>query len=172
MRVVDSSYRVLEATLNAANKNADNGLVPAWSTPEGVPMAPPGSGHPIHHQLDSCRTPFRIAQDYCWFGEPRALAYLQKINAFHAQVGATKLVDGYNLDGSPFAGATLHLAAFVAGAGVGAMATPQHAAVRDDAYREIMAWEPLLGGSRYYNVSWSMLGALMLTGQFTNLRAP
>jgi hypothetical protein len=45
-RVTDASYRVLSATLNAANKNADNGLVPAWSTPEGVPMAPPGSGHP------------------------------------------------------------------------------------------------------------------------------
>jgi hypothetical protein len=84
--------------------------------------------------------------------------------------GATKLVDGYNLDGTPFAGASLHLAAFVVGAGVGAMATPQHAVVRDESYQEIMAWGPLLGGSRYYNVSWSVLGALMLTGQFNTLQ--
>ncbi len=171
-RVVESSYRVLEATLNAANKNVANGLVPAWSTPEGQPMAPPGSGHPIHHQLDSCRTPFRIAQDYCWNGEPRALAYLEKINAFHAQQGVTKLVDGYNLDGSTFAGASLHLAAFVAGAAAGAMASPAHAAIRDEAYAEIVAWGPLLGGSQYYNKSWSVLGALMLTGLFTDLRQP
>jgi endo-1,4-beta-D-glucanase Y len=168
-RVVDSSYRVLEATLNATNRNAENGLVPAWSTPEGTPMAPPNSGHPTHHQLDSCRTPFRIAQDYCWFGEPRALAYLEKIGAFHERVGVAKLVDGYQLDGTVFPGASLHLAAFVAGAGVGAMAIPRLAAVRDDAYREIVQWSPLLGGSEYYNKSWSVIGALMLTGQFTKL---
>ncbi|HKP61164.1 MAG TPA: glycosyl hydrolase family 8, partial [Polyangiales bacterium] len=167
LRVVESSYAALEATLNAANKNADNGLVPAWSTPEGVPMAPPGSGHPIHHQLDSCRTPFRIAQDYCWFGEARALRYLEKIGAFHAQVGVTKLVDGYDLDGTPHAGAMLHLAAFVVGAGVGAMAVPSLASVRDEAYAEVVQWSTLNGGSEYYNKSWSMLGALMLTGQFT-----
>jgi endo-1,4-beta-D-glucanase Y len=166
-RVVESSYSVLEATLNADNRNADNGLVPAWSTPEGVPMAPPGSGHPTHHQLDSCRTPFRIAQDYCWFGEARALRYLEKIGKFHAQVGVSKLLDGYNLDGSSYPGAMLHLAAFVAGAGVGAMAVPSLAGVRDEAYGEIMSWSTLNGGSEYYNKSWSMLGALMLTGQLT-----
>jgi endo-1,4-beta-D-glucanase Y len=164
-RVVDSSYRALQAAQH-------NGLVPAWSTPEGAPMSPPGSGHPTHHQLDSCRTPFRIAQDYCWFGEPRALAYLDTITAFHARVGVTQLLDGYNLDGTPYAGAHLHLAAFVAGAGAAAMARPQWAALRDDAYREIVAWNTLLGGSTYYNESWSVLGALMLTGQLRNLYRP
>ena len=164
--VVESTYAALEATLNAANKNASNGLVPAWSTPEGVPMAPPGSGHPIHHQLDSCRTPFRIAQDYCWFGEARAKRYLEKIGSFHASVGVTKLLDGYNLDGTPFPGASLHLAAFVVGAAVGAMAIPELATVRDQGYAEVMRWSTLNGGSEYYNKSWSMLGALMLTGEF------
>ncbi len=56
-RVVESSYSVLAATLNDTNKNTTNGLVPAWSTPDGVPKAPNAS-LPIHHQLDSCRTPF------------------------------------------------------------------------------------------------------------------
>lgn len=170
-RSVKSSYDALEAALNAANKNLTNGLVPAWSTPAGVPMAPPSSDHPIHHQLDSCRTPFRLAQDYCWFGEPRALAYLKKINAFHASVGALNLVEGYNLDGSPYPGATLHLAAFVGGAGVGAMATPEHAKVRDEAYTALAGWQSLLGGSLYYNQSWSMLSLLMMSGKFVDLSA-
>jgi endo-1,4-beta-D-glucanase Y len=170
-RTLETSYDVLEATLNQANKNASNGLVPAWSTPAGAPMAPTGSSHPTHHQLDSCRTPFRLAQDYCWFGEPRALAYLQKINAFHAGVGAANLVDGYNLDGTPFAGANLHLAAFVGGAGVGAMATPEHAKLRDEAYVAIAGWQSLLGGSLYYNESWSMLSLLMMSGHFEDLTA-
>jgi endo-1,4-beta-D-glucanase Y len=171
-RVVEASYRVIAATLNASNGNANNGLIPAWSTPDGVPMAPPGSGHPTHHQLDSCRTPFRIGQDYCWSGEARALAYLEKIDAFYGQVGVRQLVDGYQLDGSVFEGANLHLAAFVAGAGVAAMARNSSYAARDAAYDEIVAWGPLLGGSLYYNESWSVLGLLMLTGQFRDLTAP
>jgi endo-1,4-beta-D-glucanase Y len=170
-RVVDSSYRVLAATLNAANHNVDTGLVPAWSTPDGVPQAPPDTGHPIHHQLDSCRTPFRIAQDYCWFGEPRAHRYLETISAFHARVGVKHLLDGYQLDGTPFASAKLHLAAFVAGAGAAAMALEPLEQPRAEAYEQLVAWDVLLGGSQYYNKSWSVLGALMLTGQFTNLSA-
>jgi len=170
-RTVQASYDAIEATLNAANKNATNGLVPAWSTPAGVPMAPPGSGHPTHHQLDSCRTPFRLAQDYCWFGEARAQAYLQKISAFYAQIGATNLVDGYNLDGTVYGGATLHLAAFVGGAGVGAMAVPEQAKLRDEAYPALAAWQSLIGGSLYYNESWSMLSLLMMSGHFDDLTA-
>jgi endo-1,4-beta-D-glucanase Y len=171
-RTVKTSYDVLEATLNQANKNAQNGLVPAWSTPAGTPMAPSGTSQPTHHQLDSCRTPFRLAQDYCWFGEPRALAYLQKISGFYAGIGATQLVDGYNLDGSVFPGATLHLAAFVAGAGVGAMASSEHTQLRDDAYVALAGWQSLLGGSLYYNESWSMLSLLMMSGHFEDLTAP
>jgi endo-1,4-beta-D-glucanase Y len=170
-RTVKASYDALEAALNATNKNATNGLVPAWSTPAGVPTAPAGSGHPTYHQLDSCRTPFRIAQDYCWFGEPRALTYLQKISAFYEGVGALNLVDAYNLDGTPYPGASLHLAAFVGGAGVGAMATKEHAKLRDDAYAGIAAWQSLLGGSLYYNESWSMLSLLMMSGHFLDLSA-
>src|SRR5262245_9265448 len=59
--VAKTSYDVIERTLNAQNGNQNNGLVPAWSTPAGVPMAPPGTSMPTHHQLDSGRTPFRIA---------------------------------------------------------------------------------------------------------------
>lgn len=168
-RVVDSSYRVLAATLNVDNRNLDTGLVPAWSTPEGVPTVPPGTKHPIHHQLDSCRTPFRIAQDYCWFGDARAYSYLERISRFHARVGVKHLLDGYRLDGTAYEGAKLHLAAFVAGAGAAAMAIAPLSQLRDEAYQELIAWDVLLGGSQYYNKSWSVLGAFMMTGTFTSI---
>ncbi len=123
MRVVDSTYTVIAATLNTANGNAQNGLVPAWSTPAGVPMSPAGQSMPTYHQLDSCRTPFRIGQDYCWNGEPRALAYLQKISGFYSTVTAAAMVDGYDLNGTPHpqfvtAGGP-RAASFVGPAGVG-----------------------------------------------------
>jgi endo-1,4-beta-D-glucanase Y len=168
-RVVESSYRVLQATLNAANGNANNGLVPAWSTPAGLPMAP--AGKPTNHQLDSCRTPFRIAQDSCWFNERRAQDYLQKISGFYAGIGATRLVDGYALNGAPMPNTGLALAAFVGPAGVGAMATPAFTGLRDDAYAAVASLS-LLGDSLYYNESWTVLSLLMMTGRLADLTAP
>jgi endo-1,4-beta-D-glucanase Y len=170
-RVVDASYDAIEAALNSTNKNQDNGLVPAWSTPEGVPQAPPSTDHPTHHQLDSCRTPYRLAQDYCWNGEPRALAYLEKINSFYATVGAANIVDGYDLDGTPhpqFASAGNQSAAFVGTAAVGAMATPAFAMLRDEAYAEVATLN-LLAGSQYYNESWTVLSLVMLAGMMDDL---
>jgi endoglucanase len=169
-----TAYDVLERTLNAANGNATNGLVPAWSTPEGVPMAPPNTSMPTHHQLDSCRTPFRIAQDHCWFAEPRALRYLQQIVGFYAGVGARNLVDGYELDGRPrpeFATGGQQAASFVGPAAVGAMATPAFATLRDEGYIAV-ATLTLLAGSQYYQESWTALSLLMLTGQMGPVGAP
>jgi endo-1,4-beta-D-glucanase Y len=167
-RVVDASYQALSAALNAANGNLENGLVPAWSTPGGTPMAPSGTSHPTNHQLDSSRTPFRIGQDYCWFNEPRALAYLQKISQFYGAVGAANIVDGYELGGTPSSGASLHLAAFVGPAGVGAMGTTQ-ATLLGQSYAALVTPPGLLGGSLYYNESWSVLSLLMLNGRMLNL---
>jgi hypothetical protein len=175
-RVADTSYVILARTLTAQNGNANNGLVPAWSTPEGVPMAPPGTSHPTHHQLDSCRTPFRIAQDYCWFAEPRALAYLQKINGFHQGVTVAAMVDGYNLDGSPrpqfVTSGGPRAASFVGTAGVGAMATgAAHATLRDQAYASVTTLTQL-AGSIYYQTSWTGLTIQMMTGVMRDLTAP
>ena len=168
-RVVESTYTVIAQTLNTANGNATNGLVPAWSTPAGVPQAP--AGLPIHHQLDSCRTPFRLAQDYCWNNEPRALRYLQAISGFYSTVGATNIVDGYDLNGTPhpqFASVGNQSAAFVGPAGVGAIATPAFTTLRDQAYAAV-ATLGLLAGSQYYNESWTVLSLIMMTGQMDDL---
>jgi endo-1,4-beta-D-glucanase Y len=173
-RVVDSSYDATFAALNATNGNQDNGLVPAWSTPAGVPTVPPNTGHPIHHQLDSCRTPFRMAQDYCWNGEPRALEYLEKINSFHDTVGALNIVDGYDLNGTPhpqFASVGSQSAAFVGPAGAAAMAQPMYGTLRDEAY-DAVATLTLFAGSQYYNESWTVLSIVMMAGLMDDLTLP
>src|SRR6185369_16447060 len=116
---------------NAQSGNLDNGLVPAWSTPEGVPMAPPNTGHPTHHQLDSCRTPFRLGQDYCWNDEPRARDYLTKSARFFTGVHAANISDGYDLSGAAhpeFASPpAMQAASFVGPAAVAAMVAPDFA---------------------------------------------
>lgn len=167
-KVVESSYTVLAATLNAANKNTTNGLVPAWSTPAGVPQSPNAS-LPTNHQLDSCRTPFRLGQDYCWYGEPRAKAYLAKISAFYQQIGASHIVNGYNLDGTPNpTNPTVNQsAAFVGPAGVGAMSDPAFAMLRDQAYAGVATLNEL-DGSTYYTESWTALSLVMMNGEYWN----
>jgi endo-1,4-beta-D-glucanase Y len=169
--VVESSYTTIAASLSSANGNASNGLVPAWCTPAGALDAP--SGKPTNYQLDSCRTPFRIAQDYCFFNEPRAKAYLAKISAFYTGVGAANIVDGYNLDGTPNPShTTVHQsAAFVGPAAVGAMSDPTFATLRDQAYAGVATLMEL-DGTTYYTESWTALSLVMLSGGFWNPNAP
>jgi endo-1,4-beta-D-glucanase Y len=170
---VDTSYTVIAATLNAQNGNASNGLIPAWSTPGGVPMAPPGTGDPTYHQLDSCRTPFRIGEDYCWNAEPRALSYLQKIDGFYSTVTIAAMVDGYDLNGTPHpqfvTSGGPRAASFVGPAGVGAMATgAMYARLVDGAYASVATLADL-AGSTYYQESWTALSLQMMTGLLHDL---
>ena len=56
------------------NKNASNGLVPAWCTSDGAPNGGAFGDQPTaptNYQYDSCRTPFRIGIDWCWNGTHR-----------------------------------------------------------------------------------------------------
>jgi hypothetical protein len=161
------------ATLNATNGNATNGLVPAWSTPAGVPMSPAGQSMPTYHQLDSCRTPFRIGQDWCWNADQRALTYLKAIDSFYSTVTVAAMVDGYDLNGTPHpqnvtAGGP-RAASFVGPAGVGAMATgATYATLRDQAYASVATLTDLAGSS-YYQESWTALSLQMMTGLMRDL---
>jgi endo-1,4-beta-D-glucanase Y len=168
---VDTSYTIIAASLSTANGNATNGLVPAWCTPSGELQAP--SGKPTNYQLDSCRTPFRIAEDYCFSNEPRAKAYLEKISAFYTSVGAANIVDGYDLNGTPDPShTTVHQsAAFVGPAAVGAMSDPAFDTLRNQAY-EGVATLMELDGTTYYTESWTALSLVMLTGGFWNPSQP
>jgi hypothetical protein len=131
---------------------------------------------PTYHQLDSCRTPFRVAQDYCWTGEPRALAYLQKISSFYSGVTVAAMVDGYDLNGTPHPQFVTtggpRAASFVGPAGAGAMATGStYTTLRDQAYASV-ATLTQLAGSTYYQESWTALSLQMMSGVMSDLSAP
>jgi endo-1,4-beta-D-glucanase Y len=160
--IIDRGYEVL-----AASQNASTGLVPAWTDSTGAAAAP--AGLPTHYQYDSARVPFRIAQDYCESGDSRAQAILAKLTDFFAGVGATDIVDGYELDGTPRAENTtpagVQSALFVGAAGVGAMSTTNQAFV-DGVYTQLVAQpdELILPRSRYFNLSWKVFTLLMMSG--------
>jgi endo-1,4-beta-D-glucanase Y len=169
-RVIVGNYDILERSLNAASGNQDNGLVPAWCNSAGTPVVA-YSGAPTHFQNDSTRTPFRIGQDYCYFGDARAKAYLAKISAFYASIGVSGIVDGYNLDGTPRperATNGAQAASFVGPAGVGAMSDGKYQSFVDAAYAAVATLN-LNAGTIYYQKSWAALSLLMLTGNFVDL---
>jgi endo-1,4-beta-D-glucanase Y len=174
--VINTAYDTIDIALNNDPAQQANGLVPAWCVANGTPpsgvCAPTG---PVgNYQYDSCRTPFRIALDWCWFGvEPRAKAYLAKTSAFFSAKGATNIVDGYDLNGTEhpqYAAAGTQSAAFVGPAGVGAMSDSASAGFVTAAYEDVAKLDLLIGGT-YYEDSWTLMSLLMMTGNFLNYTA-
>jgi endo-1,4-beta-D-glucanase Y len=164
--VIKTAYDTLENSLNATNKNVDNGLVPAWSTSDGAPTGAAFDGAPTHYQYDSCRTPFRIGIDYCMYDEPRAKAYAAKTSQFFGGIGVPNIVDGYNLDGTPRAQhPTGQSASFIGPATVGAMVSGADSPLLTQGYTAIATRNLLIGGE-YYDGSWTVLSLLMLSGNF------
>ena len=168
-KVVDRGYAIVEASLNEASGNHQNGLVPAWCDSHGTPVeAFPGAE--TNYQTDSARLPFRLAQDFAFYQEPRALSYVQRTSAFFAALGADAIGDGYETDGrprpdrktpQPNAGS----AVFVGCAAAGAMHSAKYQPFLDAAYARLRTGK-LLARSRYYNHCWTVLSLLMLTGNF------
>lgn len=169
-KVIATNYDILERSLNTTSGNAGNGLAPAWCDFSGKPVEA-FAGAPTHFQNDATRVPFRVGQDYCYFGEPRAKQYLAKISAFYAQVGVANIVDGYGLDGMPRperAVGGLQAASFVGPAAVAAMSDAKYQTFVDQAYAAL-ATQKLTAGTIYYQKSWSALSLLMLTGNLVDL---
>ncbi|HEX7598014.1 MAG TPA: glycosyl hydrolase family 8, partial [Polyangia bacterium] len=173
--LTSTMYGVLNATLNSSNGNADNGLVPAWSDTSGKPnggaFGATGGASPTNYQYDSCRVPFRIGLDYCWTGDTTAQAYVAKTSKFFSGIGATKIVDGYDLNGTAHAqyqtgtNAQIQSSAFVGPAGVGAMSSSSYQTFVNDAYGVLVTGKALVGGT-YYDDSWMVLSLLMMTANF------
>lgn len=172
-KVIAENYAILTRSLNATNGNAMNGLAPAWCDSSGKPVEA-FSGAPTHFQNDATRVPFRVGQDYCFNGEPRAKAYLSLIANFYNMVGEPNIVDGYALNGTPQperAVGGLQAASFVGPAGVAAMSDVKYRPFLDQAYAAL-ATQKLSAGTIYYQKSWTALSLLMLTGNLVDLSAP
>lgn len=106
--VVDKCYQIIDNNLSA--NNAVGGIVSDWCTANGTQAA----GKSLDYSYDACRTPWRIAVDYLWYGDSRAKEYLEKSNQFIQSVGGiTEVVDGYKQNGSLIEGDRYHNTTFV-----------------------------------------------------------
>jgi hypothetical protein len=154
--VIDANYTVLEKSAHDVT-----GLVPAWCNGDG------GTANMDYtYQYDACRTPFRIALDYCLFGEPRAGAFLRKIGGFFRGIGASSIGDGYDLSGQVLS--QNRSMAFVGPAGAAGLVGGELAGFATDVYAELLVLgaKPRTEGYSYYNASWGVLSLLLMSGNF------
>lgn len=182
---------VINAVYDAiANISGTNGLVPAWCAADGSKQCAKASqnndANDVLYQYDSHRTPMRIGLDYCWNGEAKARAYVDKTTTFFATNanaglnGISRIYDIYQLNGSVGSNAGPNSASIVGTAAVGAMASSVSAKqpFLDDAYQAVfdavtratLAPKDTQGRTpySYYNATVGMLTLLMMTGNFSH----
>jgi hypothetical protein len=117
-----------------------------------------------NYQYDSCR-PFRIARLVT--SELRASLTRQEQQSAPRRLN----IGRYSLAGAPQpANKTGQSAAFIGPAGVGAMGAPAYQGFLDDAYRDVATLNLLVGGT-YYELSWTVMSLLMMTGNFLDYTA-
>jgi hypothetical protein len=130
-------------------------------------------GAETNYQTDSARLPFRMGQDFAYYRDPRARAYLEKTSRFFAAIGADGIGDGYALSGEPLPDRKTvqpnpGSAVFVGCAAVGAMHDARYQSFLDAAYARVRTGK-LLARSRYYNQCWTVLSLLMLSGNLIEI---
>ncbi|MGA2051898.1 MAG: glycosyl hydrolase family 8 [Opitutales bacterium] len=147
LEVINTNYSIL-----AANANPQTGLDSDWCNAEGTP-----NSMGVNYSYDACRTPWRVGMDYIYYGEPRALAFCQKLSNWAASIGANNLVSGYTQTGSPIVSYLDN--AFAGPFACGASATGP------SAFDEAMYTRNLqLTPSNYYSRSLNALTLALLNG--------
>ncbi len=175
---------VLNTTYSILNKAAGTyGLVPNWVNSSGAGVASPGSdGTGPYFGYDACRTPWRIALDWCENGEPQAHDYLEKIVGFFSMKSASGglglIRDGYTNAGAMPTGTTSNLGGYPAGmafigpAGVAAM-DGNHNDFAAQIYAALVFDTSTLLNSNgiftYYHGSWGTLSLLTMSGNFWDM---
>jgi len=169
MAVIDKSYAMLAGATGA------NGLVPNWSNAQGQGVEASTDSNGKYYGYDACRTPFRIALDYCQNGEPRAKAYIDKLVPFMNTAGGALLAglkDGYTTTGTNPPGSLGDNSAGLAFIGpVGVAAMGGYPTVASGAHFTLtnVTNDASSSGFNYFNGSWGMLSLLALSGNFWNM---
>jgi endoglucanase len=146
-----------------ANVTGSDGLVPDASNFQDMIATNSSScmNCSPNYTYDACRTPWRIAMDYCFNGEQRALDYLNKVGPFFNGVGAANIGDGYSANGTQTSGN--HNMAFIGPAGVAGMAS--WPSLTDGAFNFGVS-NPGNGNDAYFPQSLRVVTMLMMSGNF------
>ena len=175
--LVDSSYDILEAWAADDELGAPVGALPNWlaiDTRSGVLELATGRARSADEfSYDSSRAMFRLALDWLWFGEERALASMKAIGLPLRELREKGyLAAAYRLDGAP--AVTYEASSMYAGTLAAVLADgDRDLAVRIHSQRIL---GPALDDgsadwSSYYAQNWAWFATALLDGGMANLWA-
>lgn len=144
-------------TLYGLAADPTTGIIVDMIDQDGVPA----SGQTYNY--DSCRTPWRAVLDYLWYGTPAVERQMTKLTNWANTVGISKIVDGYDSNGTA-TGQYTGLNAFVGGFTAGAMANSASLVESFSSYFVTIA----NANGTYYGSSLRTLYLLALSGNQWN----
>jgi hypothetical protein len=169
-KVISANYDILEKSLNATSGNARQrpGACLVRFVRQARRLAFLRGSHELPERLHAHALP--RGPGLLLLRPAAGQSYLAKISSFYAGLGVSKIVDGYDLDGTPKPDKAvngLQAASFVGPAGVGAMSDAQYQSFINDAYAAVATLN-LTAGTIYYQKSWTALSLLMMTANLVD----
>ena len=177
MALVDSSYDILEAWAADDDLGAPVGALPNWlaiDARSGALESATGRARSADEfSYDSSRAMFRLALDWLWFGEERALASMKAISLPLRELREKgSLAAAYRLDGAP--AVTYEASSMYAGTLAAVLADgDRDLAVRIHSQRILgpALDEGSADWSSYYAQNWAWFATALLDGGMANLWA-
>ena len=152
---MNANYALLEA--NSAEYST--GLFDNWSDAKG-------KGLDGNYGYDAARTPWRLAQDFYWFGEEKAKTMLDKLGKWVSGNAAKDVRGNINRNGS-VEGWAAHNSTFVATLMTSLVTDASRQGKLDEFWSEAVS----LGEEPYFEQSLKILCGLLVSGNMPNLMA-
>lgn len=156
LNVIDKSYDIL-----SKNAHPTTGLVSDWCNASGAPK-----NNSVYY-YDATRFPWRMANDYLWFGTTQAKDYCVKIANFIKNSGGTYAIgDRYALNGTKLS--SFHNNSFVGTFALASMADASFQGQLNDSYLDNVKTYP----DGYFSQMLQSISLFMLTGNFYRMPLP
>jgi endo-1,4-beta-D-glucanase Y len=176
MKVVDTSYEVLHASIDSPlDKSQSAHIPPDWvflNKRTGIVTAPQGTNLSTNLSFDALRVPWRLALDWQWFADPRDKEVLAKMKFLTEEWKNNSLLyTNYAHDGTP--ALKNQSAAFYGGTiGYFMLADQDNARMIHDNKLQVLfnpdtnSWKVQLG---YYDDNWAWFGIALYNQMLPNL---
>ena len=152
---MDANYALLEA--NSAEYST--GLFDNWSDAKG-------KGLDNYYGYDAARTPWRLAQDFYWFGESKAKTMLDKLGTWVSGKAASSMNGTIERSGNTMWND--HNSTFVATLMTSLVSDASRQGKLDEYWKEAVS----LGNEAYFEQSMKVLCGLLVSGNMPNFMDP
>lgn len=157
-----SVYDACQTYLKNAQGNSSAGFYPDWTT-NSISAGRGSMG--FDFSWDACRTPWRVAWDYVWYGNATAKQMSDKTINWASSKSVGSIKGPMDLAGNPLSD-SYHNVCFYGGIGSAFMASQAHQSNLDQWYDEVA--NGAVDYTRYYAATVQILYMLTMSGNMPN----